>query len=151
LQNPQISLENGRSLLAAGTRQKNGNHGFAAGFEKTIGKSGKLVLILLKNPSGQKATVKKTISDVSLGHSNRVQTKSARKNSRHFSYILTHLQKEGVLQQNPDCRILSAHWPGGAAGRFEGGWALWLRAEEGGMAGCGEAGGHYSSKALKPA
>jgi hypothetical protein len=44
LQNPQISLENGRSLLAIGTMQNNGNHGFAACFEKTIGQSGKLVL-----------------------------------------------------------------------------------------------------------
>jgi hypothetical protein len=56
--------------------------------------------ILLKNPSGQKVTVKKTISDVSPGNSNRVQTKLARKNSRHFSRIFTHLQKRGVLQQN---------------------------------------------------
>src|ERR1035437_2203537 len=56
--------------------------------------------ILLKNPSGQKVTVKKTISDVSPGNSNRVQTKLARKNSRHFSCIFTHLQKGGVLQQN---------------------------------------------------
>ena len=62
-----------------------------------------LSLILLKNPSGQKATVKKTISDVSPDHSNRVQTKLARKNSRHFSYIFTHLQKRGVLQQNRLC------------------------------------------------
>jgi hypothetical protein len=57
-------------------------------------------LILLKNPSDQKVTVKKTISDVSPGNSNRVQTKLARKNSRHFSCIFTHLQKGGVLQQN---------------------------------------------------
>src|ERR1017187_695276 len=57
-------------------------------------------LILLKNPTGQKATVKRTISDVSLGHSNRVQTKLARKNFQHFSYIFTHLQNRGVLQQN---------------------------------------------------
>src|ERR1019366_8041980 len=56
--------------------------------------------ILLKNPSGQKVTVKNTISDVSPGNSNRVQTKLARKNSRHFSCIFTHLQKRGVLQQN---------------------------------------------------
>jgi WD40 repeat protein len=59
-----------------------------------------LPLILLKNPSGQKVTVKKTISDVSPGNSNRVQTKLARKNSRQFSCIFTHLQKRGVLQQN---------------------------------------------------
>ena len=57
-------------------------------------------LILLKNPSGQKVTVKKTISDISPGNSNRVRTKLARKNSRHFSCIFTHLQKRGVLQQN---------------------------------------------------
>src|ERR1035437_5407193 len=57
-------------------------------------------LILLKNPSGQKVTVKKTISDVSPDNSNRVQTKLARKNSRQFSCIFTHLQKRGVLQQN---------------------------------------------------
>ena len=57
-------------------------------------------MILLKNPSGQKMTVKKTISDVSPGDSNRVQTKLARKNSRHLSCILTQLQKWGVLQQN---------------------------------------------------
>src|SRR5664280_1071335 len=56
--------------------------------------------ILLKNPSGQKETVKRTISDVSLGHSNRVQTKLARKNFQHFSYSFTHLQNRGVLQQN---------------------------------------------------
>jgi hypothetical protein len=56
--------------------------------------------IRLKNPSGQKVTVKKTISDVSPGNSNRVRTKLARKNSRHFSCIFTHLQKQGVLQQN---------------------------------------------------
>src|ERR1035437_8569188 len=64
-------------------------------------------LILLKNPSGQKVTVKKTISDVSPGNSNRVQTKLARKNSRHFSCIFTHLQKGGVLQQNRDCHVLT--------------------------------------------
>jgi len=64
-----------------------------------------IVLILLKNPSGQKVTVKKTISDVSPGNSNRVQTKLARKNSRHFSRIFTHLQKRGVLQQNPYCLL----------------------------------------------
>src|ERR1035437_9653920 len=56
--------------------------------------------ILLKNPSGQKETVKRTISDVSLGHSNRVQTKLARNNFQHFSYSFTHLQNRGVLQQN---------------------------------------------------
>src|ERR1035437_8910458 len=56
--------------------------------------------IRLKNPSGQKVTVKKTISDVSPGNSNRLRTKLARKNSRHFSCIFTHLQKQGVLQQN---------------------------------------------------
>src|ERR1019366_2768103 len=61
--------------------------------------------ILLKNPSGQKVTVKKTISDVSPGDSNRVQTKLARKNSRHFSCIFTHLQKRGVLQQNRECHV----------------------------------------------
>jgi hypothetical protein len=63
-------------------------------------------LIRLKNPSGQKVTVKKTISDVSPGNSNRVRTKLARKNSRHFSCIFTHLQKQGVLQQNRDCIVL---------------------------------------------
>src|ERR1035437_10392524 len=62
-------------------------------------------VILLKNPSGQKVTVKKTISDVSPGNSNRVQTKLARKNSRQFSCIFTHLQKRGVLQQNRECHI----------------------------------------------
>src|ERR1035437_7866234 len=61
--------------------------------------------ILLKNPSGQKVTVKKTISDVSPGNSNRVQTKLARKNSRQFSCIFTHLQKRGVLQQNQNLSI----------------------------------------------
>ena len=74
-------------------------------------KGGQLMrLILLKNPFGQKATVKRTMSDVSLGHSNRVQTKLARKNFQHFSYIFTHLQNRGVLQQNRDCHILSRHW-----------------------------------------
>ena len=58
------------------------------------------IRILLKNPSGKKATVKKTISDVSPDHSNRLQTKLARKNYRHFSYIFAHLQEWGVLQQN---------------------------------------------------
>jgi hypothetical protein len=62
-------------------------------------------MILLKNPSGQKVTVKKTISDVSPGNSNRVQTKLTRKNSRQFSCIFTHLQKGGVLQQNRECHI----------------------------------------------
>src|ERR1035438_7044687 len=57
-------------------------------------------LILLKNPSGKKATVKKTTSDVSPGHSNRLQTKLARKTYRHFSYIFAHLQEWGVLKQN---------------------------------------------------
>jgi hypothetical protein len=59
-----------------------------------------IVWILLKNPSDQKATVKKTMSDVSLDHSNRVQTKLARKNSRHFSRTFAYLQKEGVFQRN---------------------------------------------------
>jgi hypothetical protein len=59
-----------------------------------------IVWILLKNPSDQKATVKKTISDVSLDHSNRVQSKLARKNSRHFSGIFAHPQKQGVFQRN---------------------------------------------------
>src|ERR1019366_9377748 len=68
--------------------------------EAASGSGGLMYLILLKNPSGQKATVKRTISDVSLGHSNRVQTKLARKNFQHFSYIFTHLQNRGVLQQN---------------------------------------------------
>jgi hypothetical protein len=39
------------------------------------------VLILLKKPSDQKETLQKTISDVSLDDSNRVQTKLARKHS----------------------------------------------------------------------
>src|SRR5450759_3811758 len=65
-------------------------------------------MILLKNPSGQKVTVKKTISDVSPGNSNRVQTKLARKNSRQFSCIFTHLQKRGVLQQNPNYGLTPA-------------------------------------------
>jgi hypothetical protein len=56
--------------------------------------------ILLKNPSDQKEAVKKTMSDVSLDHSNRVQTKLARKNARHFSCISAYLQKQGVFQQN---------------------------------------------------
>jgi len=38
-------------------------------------------LILLKKPSDQKETLQKTISDVSLDDSNRVQTKLARKHS----------------------------------------------------------------------
>jgi hypothetical protein len=56
-------------------------------------------MILLKNPSGQKATVEKTISDVSTGHSNRVQTKLARKNSRHFAYIFAYLQEWGFFSK----------------------------------------------------
>src|SRR5664280_313158 len=58
-----------------------------------------MLLILLKNPSGQKETVKRTISDVSLGHSNRVQTKLARKNFQHFSYSFTHLQNRGFFSR----------------------------------------------------
>src|ERR1035437_4847273 len=69
---------------------------------KTGGSSAESGLILLKNPSGQKVAVKKTISDVSPGNSNRVQTKLARMNSRQFSCIFTHLQKRGVRQQNQD-------------------------------------------------
>jgi hypothetical protein len=64
-------------------------------------------MILLKNPSGKKATVKKTTSDVSPGHSNRLQTKLARKNYRHFSYIFAHLQEWGVLKQNRECHIFA--------------------------------------------
>ena len=62
-------------------------------------------LILLKNPSDQKDTAKRTISDVSLDHSNRVQTRLARKNFRHFSRIFAHRPKEGVLQQNRECHV----------------------------------------------
>jgi hypothetical protein len=58
------------------------------------------MLILLKKPSDQKETLQKTISDVSLDDSNRVQTKLARKHSRHSSSILGHLQKQGVFQRN---------------------------------------------------
>src|ERR1035437_9003418 len=80
-------------------------------------------VILLKNPSGQKVTVKKTISDVSPGNSNRVQTKLARKNSRQFSCIFTHLQKRGVLQQNRECHIehcRSSRLPSAQAGGTRG-------------------------------
>src|ERR1035438_7001665 len=75
-------------------------------------------LILLKNLSGKKATVKKTTSDVFPDHSNRLQTKLARKNYRHFSYIFAHLQEWGVLQQNRDCHILSRRWSAGAVSRL---------------------------------
>ena len=68
------------------------------------------MLILLKNPSDQKETVKKTISDVSLDPSNRVQVNLARKNSRHFSCVFADLQKQGVFQQNQMLIPLKKPW-----------------------------------------
>src|ERR1035437_8215454 len=74
------------------------------------------LLTLLKNASERIATAKKTISGLSLNRLNRVQTRLGRKNSRHFSCIFAHRQKEGVLQQNPFCPLTShfscSTWPG---------------------------------------
>src|ERR1035437_6827865 len=53
-----------------------------------------------EEPLWSKSDSEKDHLDVSPGNSNRVQTKLARKNSRQFSCIFTHLQKRGVLQQN---------------------------------------------------
>ena len=55
---------------------------------------GALVGILLKNPSGKKTKVKKTISDVSLGHQNRVLAILAREIFRHFLLICAVLEND---------------------------------------------------------
>jgi hypothetical protein len=59
-----------------------------------------------RDPSDQKETVKKTISDVFPGHSNRVQTKLARRNSRHFSCTFAHLQEQEFFWNQIESRLL---------------------------------------------
>jgi hypothetical protein len=64
--------------------------------------------------------VKKATSNVFLNYSNRVQTKLARKNSRLFSFIFAHLQKQGGgLQQNQMSRCAPMPYLLAPGARFE--------------------------------